>query len=41
MGFNSCLLPYFSAAISADFLDLHPHDCADIDLDQGFKVFLR
>ena len=31
----------FSAAISADFLDLHPHYCADIDLDQGFQMFLR
>jgi len=39
--FLTCLLFSFSAAISADFLDLHPHDCADIDLDQGFQMFLR
>jgi len=41
MGFNPCLLSDFSAAVSADFLDLHPHDCTDIDFDQGFQVFLR
>ena len=35
------MLSNFSPAISADFLDLHPHDCVDIDLDQGFQMFLR
>jgi len=41
IGFDPCLPFYFSAVILSDFLDLHPHDCADIDLDQGFQVFLR
>ena len=35
-----CDLARYLQETSVGFFDLHPHDCADINFDQGFKVFL-